>query len=496
VPAEAITKSPPIGTTMPWSPGTVVPRRPAQPLRWSDPPRVFARALGAMPPSSWLLLDATMLAVWLVLGFRLYPPPLTPESPYLAPWPAVAVFTLSLIVPGLVFGLYERQTLLSRAQTLMRMSLTVLACGVLSHAVVYVVMYATVSRKVSFTALSLFLVGGVLIRFLAHRVIQQNRRGLLLVGPRALFDSFVAAKRAGFLSEYDLHGHADAGPAGEPLTAHASPPDFGPIASCVDRLRSQGVTDVVVGSQAAGDKRDMGWLRACLEEGLRVTNEAIFYEKATGQILVDQITPTWFLFADLEVHCEERATLKRTFDVLAGLVGILLTAPLWPIIALAILLDDGAPVLYSQDRVGQHGRVFRLYKFRTMRRDAECGRSVWACRDDPRVTRVGRWLRRTRLDELPQFYNILRGQMSVVGPRPERPDLVERLCHEVPYYAERHLVKPGLTGWAQISYQYGASVEDAQRKLQFDLYYLKHMSTELDVVILLRTIGTFLRGAR
>jgi exopolysaccharide biosynthesis polyprenyl glycosylphosphotransferase len=226
-----------------------------------------------------------------------------------------------------------------------------------------------------------------------------------------------------------------------------------------------------------------------------VTNEAIFYEKAAGQILVDEITPDWFLFADLKVHCDEQATLKRFVDLITAMIGLCVTAPLWLLIAAAIKLGDSGPVFHTQVRVGQNGRPFTLYKFRTMRPDAENGCSVWACPHDPRVTLVGRFLRRTRLDELPQLVNVLKGDMSIVGPRPERPDLVERLAESVPYYRERHLVKPGLTGWAQISFRYGSSVQDAKRKLQFDLYYLKHMSLELDLIILFRTLGTFLRGA-
>jgi len=262
----------------------------------------------------------------------------------------------------------------------------------------------------------------------------------------------------------------------------------------VDGLRTLGVTDIVVGDRAARDPHVMEWMVPCLQAGCRVTNEAIFYEKATGQILVDEITPSWFLFADLRVHCDEHATLKRLTDLVFAGLGLCLTAPIWPLIALAVKLCDLGPVFYSQDRVGENGRIFRLYKFRTMRPDAENGKSVWCSPNDPRVTRVGRFLRRTRLDELPQLYNVLAGQMSLVGPRPERPDIVQELCEKIPYYAERHLVKPGVTGWAQISFHYGSSIEDAKRKLQFDLYYLKHMSFELDVIILFRTARTFLRG--
>lgn len=233
----------------------------------------------------------------------------------------------------------------------------------------------------------------------------------------------------------------------------------------------------------------------CLRRGCRVTNEAIFYEKATGQISVDDINPHWFLFADLQVHCQRKQAIKRVFDLLTSVVGLAVSAPLLPVIALLIKLDDGGPIFYSQDRVGQNGKPFRVYKFRTMRVDAEGDGSVWAVRNDPRCTRVGRLLRRTRLDELPQLFNVLCGQMSLVGPRPERPDLVVSLNEQIPYFNERHLVKPGLTGWAQINFRYASTVDDAKRKLQYDLYYVKHMSIELDLMILLRTFGVFVRGA-
>lgn len=294
------------------------------------------------------------------------------------------------------------------------------------------------------------------------------------------------------LHEYHLSGYVSTG---ELEDEEPNDPQFlGPIGSQIKRLRSQRITDIVVSAAAARDPRVMEWMVPCLQVGCRVTNEAIFYEKATGQILVDEITPAWFLFADLKVHCDQHATLKRFVDLCTSGLGLLLSAPLWPFIALAIKLGDGGPVFYSQQRAGQNGTTFRLYKFRTMRTDAENGRSIWCSPNDPRVTAVGRFLRRSRLDELPQLFNILRGDMSIVGPRPERPDIVADLTKALPYYSERHLVKPGLTGWAQISFRYGSTIEDAKRKLQFDLYYLKHMSFELDMIILFRTVGTFLKG--
>jgi len=443
--------------------------------------------------STWLLLDIALLLGAFYLAYRVLPPPQVPEVSHIVLWQAFAIFSFSLTIASAVLGLHERETLPNRARILMRVVLAAAVATVFAYAIIYVVMYATIGRRTTALAMSLFVVLATLSRLWGNWAVHNAHRELLVVGPRELWESFKRAQDSGLLSEYRLLGRADLKPHDPHVTSDYS--YRGPVAEVIPRLSQRGLTDIVVGTDAARDAQVMDWVVPCLQSGCRVTNEAIFYEKATGQILVDQITPAWFLFADLKVHSEELAKLKRVTDLLAAAAGLLLSAPLWPLIALVIKLGDGGPVFYAQDRVGQNGKVFRLYKFRTMRTDAENGKSVWAAPDDPRVTRVGRFLRRSRLDELPQLYNILIGQMSVVGPRPERPDIVGRLCEVLPYYAERHLVKPGLTGWAQINFHYGSSVEDARQKLQFDLYYLKHMSFELDLTILFRTVGTFLRGA-
>jgi exopolysaccharide biosynthesis polyprenyl glycosylphosphotransferase len=460
---------------------------------WPRAVRKLSRLFAGLPASAWLLIDASLILCWLDLGYKVFPPFILIGTPHVDWWQAAVVFVASLLVSSLIFGLYERETVLSRSRLLTRTLLTAAASTVIAYAIIYVLMYATVSRRVAGFSMTGFVVCGLSVRLLARRVIHRLNRVLLVVGPRALFESFEEARDRGFLSEYHLLGHATTRP--NSPDAEQGKGALGWICDYIPKLGEDRVTDVVVGAEAASDARVMDWVVPCLQHGCRVTNEAIFYEKATGQILVDEITPYWFLFADLKVHCEKEATIKRIADLVISTMGLLLTAPLWPIIALAVKIGDGGPVLYSQDRVGQNGRIFKLYKFRTMKQGAENGQSVWASPDDPRVTPFGRILRRTRLDELPQLYNILIGQMSVVGPRPERPDIVESLSSKLPYYAERHLVKPGLTGWAQISFRYGASIEDAKRKLQFDLYYLKHMCLELDIMIVFRTLGTFLRGA-
>lgn len=454
---------------------------------------VIGRLLLRLPPSAWLLVDLSTLSIGVWIAFSIYPPPALLETPHVALWQALATFAFAVTIASLVFGLYERETFLSRSKTVTRMVLATAVAAIVAYGIIYVVMYSTVARRISAVTLSVFLVGGTTIRLGAWWAVHRIRRGLIVVGGRPLFESFQQAQREGLLNEYRLLGYTYLGR--EKETVKNDLDRIGPITSLPDQLASLGVCDLVVGDTAAHDAGVMEWMVPCLQKGCRVTTEATFYEKATGQILVDEITPSWFLLADLKVHCEQQATFKRLLDLATSIVGLCLTAPVWPLIALAIKLGDGGPVFYSQDRVGHNGRIFRLYKFRTMRPDAENGKSVWCSPQDPRVTRVGRFLRRTRLDELPQLYNVLVGQMSIVGPRPERPDIVQDLREQIPFYAERHLVKPGVTGWAQISFRYGASVEDSKRKLQFDLYYLKNMSFELDMIILFRTVGTFLRGA-
>jgi exopolysaccharide biosynthesis polyprenyl glycosylphosphotransferase len=186
--------------------------------------------------------------------------------------------------------------------------------------------------------------------------------------------------------------------------------------------------------------------------------------------------------------------LKRTIDLVFAFTGFVLAAPLLALTAAAIWLETGRPVLYRQERVGERGRVFTLYKMRSMHVDAERGTPRWAATGDDRVTRVGRFIRTTRLDELPQFWNVLRGDMSFVGPRPERPFFVDQLERTIPFYQQRHVVRPGVTGWAQIKYRYGSSVEDAMEKLRYDLYYVKHLSIALDLTIVFDTVKVTLFG--
>jgi len=236
-------------------------------------------------------------------------------------------------------------------------------------------------------------------------------------------------------------------------------------------------------------------LRAARFAGIEVVDAVELYERLTGEIPLDAIDESYLFDASMRPSLFHMHRIKRIFDILVAGVLFVGSCWLWPLIALAIKLDSRGPVFYFQERSGKNGRVFRLMKFRTMQVDAEKERGpVWAQKDDPRVTRIGRILRRLRLDELPQVLNVLSGSMSMVGPRPERPEILRELAGKIPFFHDRLLMKPGITGWAQVNYPYAGSVEDSMRKLQFDLYYLKYMSLRLDLLILLRTVRTVLAG--
>jgi sugar transferase (PEP-CTERM system associated) len=230
-------------------------------------------------------------------------------------------------------------------------------------------------------------------------------------------------------------------------------------------------------------------------QGIRVEDAQSVIAALTGRVWLETVRPSWFVFSDGFRRSSVTLIVKRALDLACAMVGLILSLPLMLLVAAVVRVDSPGPVIYRQRRVGLRGKCFDVLKFRSMRSDAENGTGArWAVTNDPRVTRVGRFLRKYRLDELPQFINVVRGEMSFVGPRPERPEFVEELRKEIPYYDERHSVRPGITGWAQVQYEYGSSVEDAMRKLEYDLFYLKNMSPLFDCAIILDTIGIVLTG--
>ena len=234
--------------------------------------------------------------------------------------------------------------------------------------------------------------------------------------------------------------------------------------------------------------------------GVHVNDISTFLERETGRVDLQSVNPSWLIFSDgFSSGRMLSGVFKRLFDIVASLVLLLFAGPVILLTALAVKLESKGPAFYRQRRVGLYGVGFDCIKLRSMRQDAEVnGQAVWAEKDDPRITRVGRFIRKVRIDELPQCWSVLKGEMSFVGPRPERPQFVEDLEQQLPYYAERHMVKPGITGWAQINYPYGASIEDSRQKLEYDLYYAKNYSPFLDLLILLQTIRVVLwpEGAR
>ena len=235
-------------------------------------------------------------------------------------------------------------------------------------------------------------------------------------------------------------------------------------------------------------------LQLSLTGKVNIEEGASFYERVTGRVSLNMIRPSWLIFSSRGRQARIAGIFRNAVHRLVALTGGLLSLPVAIVAAILIKLDSTGPVLYRQERVGKNGEPFTVLKFRSMRTDAEKAGPVWASEDDDRTTRVGKIIRKLRIDEIPQFWNIIRGEMDFVGPRPERPHFVSQLAQEIPYYQQRHLIAPGLTGWAQIKYPYGASIEDARQKLQYDLYYIKNQSLMLDAIILFETIKIIVFG--
>lgn len=293
---------------------------------------------------------------------------------------------------------------------------------------------------------------------------------------------------------YRVVGFADSDPAlvGKSLI---NPKVIGLTSELKILVERENIDRIVV---AIGDRRGafptQELLQLSLSGDVSIEESASFYERITGRVLLDMIRPSWLIFSSrgqrLRINGFAQTVLHRSIAFIGGVLSL----PIAIMTAVLIKLESKGPILYKQERVGKNGRTFTLMKFRSMRVDAEKDGPVWAKTDDDRMTRVGRIIRKIRVDEIPQFWNILRGDMSFVGPRPERPHFVAQLATEIPYYEQRHLIPPGLTGWAQIKYAYGASIEDAKQKLQYDLYYIKNQSLALDAVIMFETIKTILFG--
>jgi sugar transferase (PEP-CTERM system associated) len=270
---------------------------------------------------------------------------------------------------------------------------------------------------------------------------------------------------------------------------------LGHIDNLTEIVRKNNISRIVVAledSRGALPVRDLVRLRV---QGVEVEDAHTALAALTGRVWLDAVRPSWFVFSDGFRRSSLTTIVKRAIDLASSIVGLALSAPVMAAVAIAVRLDSKGPIFYKQTRVGLGEKPFELLKFRSMRADAESvSGAQWAAESDPRATRVGSFLRKYRLDELPQFINVLRGDMSLVGPRPERPVFVQQLREQIPFYDERHSVRPGVTGWAQVEYKYGSSIKDAYHKLEYDLFYLKNLSIMFDVVIMFRTVGIVLFG--
>lgn len=266
--------------------------------------------------------------------------------------------------------------------------------------------------------------------------------------------------------------------------------------SLIDTAKAHKIDGIVVAvKERRGGKMPLRELLDCRLYGVIVMDISSYYERMLGQIRLDALKAGWLIFGDGFRQGILRTITKRIFDIVVATILLILALPVMLVTAVLIVIEDGFPILYRQERVGRGGRLFNVIKFRSMRRDAEAdGKPRWATANDDRTTRVGRIIRKLRIDELPQLYSVLIGDMSMVGPRPERAFFVDQLTREIPFYAVRHSVKPGVTGWAQVRYHYGASIDDAAQKLQYHLYYVKNHSLLLDMVVLFETVGVVLGG--
>lgn len=410
---------------------------------------------------------------------------------------AVRAFSMAVVVllSFVAVGLYQFHQRIDYSEVLTRV-IVGLALGSVVLIVIYGLPTSAVVTSFWMVAIAVAAVSVLLIRLYFVKHVDENifRRKTFVYGTGTRADNISALRRRADRRGFQIVGQM-------PAKGDTAAGDTNGGASLSALALESGAEEIVI---AVDDRRGNLPIRDLLDRRLRgveVIDLVEFLERETGKIPVDLVTPGWLIFSEGFRQSTVRQLTKRLRDIVISGVALILTWPLLIATAIAIKLEDGlrSPVLYRQRRVGYLGEPFDLLKFRSMIVDAEAdGKAVWASENDDRITRVGRLIRKFRLDELPQILNVLSGHMSIVGPRPERPEFVEELSSVIPYYVERHTVKPGITGWAQLRYVYGASEEAAREKLKYDLYYVKNHSLFLDLVIILQTAEVILwnKGAR
>ena len=449
----------------------------------------------------FLLVIVESMLLWLCGFFALYVRVMGDTAYELIErrgWLKLIVVTLTILLAFYLFDLYDLPATRSYRRVVKNMALALGAATVLLTILFYVAPPLSLGRGI-FVVMIAFVSGVIpgwrlLVAWSAgHPQLGIRERVLILgSGTQAVEVARATLERrnAGFY----IVGFADNTPEliGKSLI---NPTVIGLTDDIVDLVERYEVDRIVV---AVEDRRGKfptaELLNLSLSGRVAVEECAQYYERLTGKIASEMLRPSWLIFSRNSRFSNVANHARRVLNASLAIIGFVLSLPLMTATAIAVKLDSAGPIFYTQERVGKNGRIFRIIKFRSMRTDAEKDGAVWATRSDPRVTRVGRVIRKLRLDELPQFINVIRGDMNFVGPRPERPHFVEQLAQEIPYYEQRHLIAPGLTGWAQIKYPYGASIDDARQKLQYDLYYIKNQNLALDATILFETIKTILFG--
>jgi sugar transferase (PEP-CTERM system associated) len=458
--------------------------------------RGSVRALVLAAGETCLLITAVMLAAYLRLGNSAWSPLSTPDGQLRL---LLIVFVCQVCLH--YADLYDLRVVADPRELLVRLFQALGAASLILALVYFWFPDWMIGRGVFLVASGVVLSFATGWRFMFGWVTRRvaPRERLLLVGTSA-----AAVELARELHDrkdlgVDIMGFIDPDPArvGQPVF---NPGVVGTIDDIPSLATKFGVRRVVVSLAEARGKLPMDRLLDLrLRGGVEFDHLASVYEEYTGKIALENLRPSWLIFSDGFRKTPALLILKRAADVALAVIGLVVLAPVMLVLTAVVKLTSPGPALYHQERVGLNGRTFIVHKFRTMRDDAELGTGpVWARANDTRVTPIGKALRRTRLDEIPQLWNVLRGDMSFVGPRPERPAFVDQLSAAIPFYRQRLVVKPGITGWAQVRYTYGASIEDAIEKLQYDLYYIKNMSLALDAVIVLETLKTVIlrRGAQ
>ncbi|MEW8523620.1 MAG: TIGR03013 family XrtA/PEP-CTERM system glycosyltransferase [Candidatus Thiodiazotropha endolucinida] len=408
-----------------------------------------------------------------------------------------ALFAVIMFSSLTALGLYQKGSMASSSGFLLRLILGFLVGGLAMVSLFFTLQLFPLSERSLLThGLIISILGILVARTLFVRVTSDKtlKRRVLVLGVGINADRIEESVKAKDTVGIVVVGYVNLGDRIELIDEDRQVVKDQTLLEISNRLA---VDEIVVAVDDRRKKLPNHELLECKIKGIQILDLLTFFEKELSIINIDLLYPSWMLYTDGYRQRALNRTIKKSFDMIVGIVIFIVSAPVMVLVTLASLIESGGrdPILYSQVRVGKNGKLFKVYKFRSMRTDAEAdGVARWASKNDTRITKLGGFLRKTRLDELPQIFNILNGDMSLVGPRPERPEFVLQLSNDIPYYLQRHWVKPGLTGWAQLLYPYGASEEDAKRKLEYDLYYVKNASTMLDFIILLQTIEVVLLG--